>query len=69
MGTDKVDVVSSYFLARGEILLDDVPFTFYSLVQRHNGQLQVIARSRGSDDALSVAAPIDAGQAHDDTLH
>jgi general secretion pathway protein K len=65
----RVVVSSSYFLARGEILLDEVPFTFYSLIERANGQLRVIARSRGSDDALVVAAPIDAGKAHEDTLH
>lgn len=59
------DVVSTYFLARGDIVLDDVPFTFYSLIERpplHGPNprrgIRVLARSRGSDDTLTVAAPI-----------
>jgi general secretion pathway protein K len=48
---------STYFLARGDVTLDEVPFTFYSLIERGNG-IRVIERSRGSDDALSAAAPI-----------
>jgi len=58
------NVVSTYFLARGDIVLDDVPFTFYSLIERAplNGArpsgIRVLARSRGSDDTLTVAAPI-----------
>jgi general secretion pathway protein K len=47
-------VRSSYFLARGEITLDDLPFTFYSLIERRsnsaNGGIRVIQRSRGVDD-------------------
>ena len=55
------DVKSTYFLARGDITLDGIPFTFYSLIERRLaapvGQgLRVIERSRGSDDALSAAA-------------
>jgi general secretion pathway protein K len=47
-------VASSYFLARGDITLDGLPFTFYSLIERRlgagaNGGVHVIARSRGSD--------------------
>jgi general secretion pathway protein K len=50
---------STYFLARGDIVLDDVPFTFYSLIERWPlGPIRVLARSRGSDDTLTVAAPI-----------
>lgn len=47
-------VRSSYFLARGDITLDGLPFTFYSLIERRlaggaDGGIRVIARSRGSD--------------------
>jgi len=48
-------VTSSYFLARGDVRLDDVPFTFFSVIDRAGGY-RVIARSRGSDDAL--VAPV-----------
>lgn len=52
-----LDIRSGYFLARGEIVLDDVPFTFYSLIERNAGAgVRVLARSRGSDDALIAAA-------------
>ena len=46
---------SSYFLARGDVRLDDVPFTFFSVIERTGG-FRIIARSRGSDDAL--VAPV-----------
>ncbi|MEO5626497.1 MAG: type II secretion system minor pseudopilin GspK [Dokdonella sp.] len=62
-----LDVKSSFFLARGDIVLDDVPFTFYSLIERGNGLISVISvieRSRGSDDALIAPAPIAAAPAH-----
>ena len=51
---------SSYFLARGDIRLDDVPFTFFSVIERTGG-MRVIERSRGSDDALvsPIAEPDD----------
>jgi len=39
---------SSYFLARGDIVLDGIPITFYSLIQRAGG-ISVIERSRGGD--------------------
>lgn len=47
-------VRSSYFLVRGDITLDGLPFTFYSLIERRlgsgaDGGIRVIARSRGSD--------------------
>jgi general secretion pathway protein K len=48
------DVRSSYFLARGQITLDDLPFVFYSLIERGRGSgnhgIRVIQRSRGADD-------------------
>ena len=46
-------VQSSYFLARGQITLDDLPFVFYSLIERrtdNNVGIRVIQRSRGADD-------------------
>lgn len=48
-------VTSDHFLARGDVVLDGVPFTFYSLIERDNGNLgiRVIERSRGSDEALA----------------
>ncbi|MET0230692.1 MAG: type II secretion system minor pseudopilin GspK [Rhodanobacteraceae bacterium] len=49
-------VASSYFLARGDVRLDDVPFTFFSVIERVQGSNRVIQRSRGSDDAL--VAPV-----------
>ena len=46
-------VQSSYFLARGEITLDGLPFVFYSVIERSrngpNGGIRVIQRSRGAD--------------------
>lgn len=63
---DAIALSSTYFLARGDILLDDVPFTFFSLIERVPGQQpQVISRSRGSDDALIAPAPITADPARD----
>lgn len=47
-------VTSSYFLARGEITLDDVPFAFSSVIERVTGTtrggIHVLARSRGAED-------------------
>jgi general secretion pathway protein K len=55
----RVGVTSNYFLARGDVNLDGIVFTFYSLMQRATGLgVEVLERSRGSDDALVVAAPI-----------
>jgi general secretion pathway protein K len=50
-------VASSYFLARGDVRLDDVPFTFFSVIERVQGSNRVIERSRGSDDALVAPVP------------
>ena len=58
-GVDNVDhtglgVTSSYFLARGEITLDGVPFGFSSVLERvtggNRGGIHVLARSRGGED-------------------
>jgi general secretion pathway protein K len=55
-------VSSDYFLARGDVVLDTVPFTFYSLIERNGGRVRVLERSRGSDDALvAPALPWDTG--------
>jgi len=48
-------VTSSYFQARGDIMLDGLPFTFFSLIERRydggpDSGIRVIARSRGSDE-------------------
>ncbi len=46
-------VRSTYFLARSQITLDDLPFVFYSLIERRTGNnagVRVIQRSRGADD-------------------
>ncbi|MEP6483474.1 MAG: type II secretion system minor pseudopilin GspK [Rudaea sp.] len=49
-------VQSHYFLARGDITLDGLPFTFYSLIERRLGSgngadagIHVLQRSRGGD--------------------
>lgn len=64
-----VEFKSSYFLARGDIVLDDVPFTFFSLIERVQGRAStVISRSRGSDDALITPAAISADPARDTAL-
>ncbi len=54
---NQLGLASSYFQARGEVVFDDVPFTFYTLIERRNGGgIRVLTRSRGSDDALTGAA-------------
>jgi len=64
-----VGTSSTYFLARGDIVLDDVPFTFFSMIERgQQGPIRVLARSRGSDDTLTVAAPIAPSSKDDTTL-
>lgn len=54
------DVSSRYFLARGDIVLDGVPFAFFSLIEQRQGVVRVLARSRGADDALAAPAPVGA---------
>jgi general secretion pathway protein K len=65
----KITSSSSYFLARGDIVLDDVPFTFYSLLERGSsaGGIRVLERSRGSDDALVAPAPVASAGRKDET--
>ncbi|MEO8010951.1 MAG: type II secretion system minor pseudopilin GspK [Dokdonella sp.] len=49
-------VTSHYFLARAEIILDDVPFTLTSLLERRTGVgVSVLSRARGSDDDAGSA--------------
>lgn len=52
-------VTSSYFLARGEITLDGVPFAFSSLLERipsgPRGGVHVLERSRGAEDVPNAA--------------
>jgi len=47
------DVKSSYFVVRGDITLDSLPFTYFSLIERRyggsNAGIRVIERSRGGD--------------------
>lgn len=48
------DVKSSHFVARGDVRIDGLPFTFYSLIERDyssgaTGGIRVIERSRGAD--------------------
>ncbi len=55
-----VDTHSDAFLARGDIVLDGVPFTVFRLILAPiSGRVQVVQRSRGADDALIGAAPLD----------
>jgi general secretion pathway protein K len=42
-----VDVKSSYFVLEADILLDDLPFTYASLLHRSDGRVTVMARTRG----------------------
>jgi general secretion pathway protein K len=57
IGDPIVGVASSYFIARSDIELDGVPFTFFSVIQRGGGcGLCVVERSRGSDMAPAASA-------------
>jgi len=61
--SDRVGTSSSYFLARGDVTLDGIPFTYYSLIERASGVgIRVLERSRGSDDALVAPALPDANR-------
>lgn len=55
-----IAVNSTHFLVQGDVVLDTVPFTFYSLIERRQG-IRVLQRSRGADLGLAGAAPIAAG--------
>ncbi len=58
---DRIDlgVTSNYFLARGEITLDGVPFGFSSILERVTGStrggVHVLSRSRGGEDLSGTA--------------
>jgi len=47
-------VRSDYFLLRADVVLDDLPLTFRSLLERGNGSVRVLWRRRGADDAAAV---------------
>ena len=52
-----LDVRSSYFMARGDIVLDAIALSYHSLIERGSGNgVRVLARSRGSDVADDAAA-------------
>jgi len=58
---DLMDTRSDWFLARGEVVLDDIPFIFFSVIQREAGRgIHVVARSLGSDDAWLATGGSDA---------
>jgi general secretion pathway protein K len=42
-------VTSSYFLARGQITLDELPYEFQSLIERRQGHIHVLQRNRATD--------------------
>ena len=55
---EELGVTSSYFLARGEVSLDGVPFGFGSLLERVTGSarggVHVLQRSRGFEEAANL---------------
>lgn len=61
--TALVTMSSDYFEARGDVVLDDIPFTFVSLLERRQGMgARVLSRGRGSDESriptsTDVASP------------
>ena len=57
VAANRAGTSSTYFLAKSDIVLDGVPFTFFSLMERGRGTgIRVVERSRGSDDALVAPA-------------
>jgi general secretion pathway protein K len=48
----EIGTISSYFLARSDIELDGLPFTFFSVIERPG--LRVLSRSRGGDGAPAL---------------
>ena len=59
----RAGIASTYFLARSDIVLDGVPFTFFSLMER--GQrtgVRVLERSRGSGESLVAPVPPSTGR-------
>lgn len=57
-----IDVYSHDFLLRGDLVLDDVPFTRWSVLHHTQGGpgggVRIVARSSGSDEALTGPVPI-----------
>lgn len=45
--TTGLDIASDYFVARAEIELDAIPIGYTSVLERRDGRLRVLARSRG----------------------
>jgi general secretion pathway protein K len=45
---DDVDVYSEYFVTQAELVLDGIPFSYSSLIQRSRGDYAVLARLRGA---------------------
>lgn len=43
-----LDIASDYFVARAEIELDGIPIGYTSVLERRDGRLRVLARSRGT---------------------
>ena len=43
-----VDVYSEYFVAQAELVLDGIPFSYSSVIQRSRGEYAVLARLRGA---------------------
>ncbi len=54
-----VDVHSDAFLARGDIVLDDLPFTVFSVLLQRGGRVIAVQRSRGADEALLAPVVLD----------
>ncbi len=47
LATDGLSVASRYFVAEAEIVLAQVPVRLYSLLERHEGRIRILARSQG----------------------
>lgn len=54
-----VDVYSDAFLMRGDIVLDQVPFTVFSVLLQRGGRVVAVQRSRGADEALVAAVVLE----------
>ncbi len=53
-----IDVHSHDFLLRGDIVLDGLPFTRWSVLRYQQGDIRIVARSSGSDEALTGPAAV-----------
>lgn len=47
VATAGLSVASRYFVAEAEIVLAEVPVRLYSLLERHEGRIRILARSQG----------------------